>query len=48
MDRNFQNVNENNEVKGKAGGFWKSVGFAVIAIALAVVTVFVLNLNIRA
>lgn len=48
MDRNFQNTNENNEVKGKSGGFWKCVGFATIAVVLAVITVFVLNLNINA
>jgi hypothetical protein len=46
-DRNFdfqpQNVEEG---KSKAKGFWKHVGFIVLALTLAVVTVVVLNLNI--
>ncbi len=48
MDRNFQNASENNENKGKSKGFWKRVGYAFLAILLAALTVFVLNLNINA
>ena len=34
------------ENKSKARSFWKNVGFIGIALALAVVTVFVLHLNV--
>ena len=37
--------NNKTENKSKAKIFWKNVGFIGIAIALAIVTVFVLNLN---
>ena len=45
MDNNFQPNNENHEVKSKAKRFWAHVGLFFIALALAAVTVFVLNLN---
>ena len=45
MDRNFESNNENNEVKSKAKKFWAHVGLFFVALTLAVVTVFVLNLN---
>ena len=31
--------------KNKAKVFWKNVGFVAVALVLAIVTVFVLNLN---
>ncbi len=40
------NVKKNqNASESKAKSFWKNVGFIAIALVLAVVTVFVLNLN---
>lgn len=48
MDNNFQNRNDSNENKGGAKNFWKHVGFIVLALSLAVLTVFVLNLNVNA
>jgi hypothetical protein len=48
VNKNFQNRNDNNEGKSKAGIFWKHVGLIALALGLAVLTVFVLNLNIRA
>ena len=44
-DKNFSNNPEYREGKGKAKTFWKHVGFLVIALALAVLTVLVINLN---
>ena len=38
--------NDTNENKSKAKIFWKHVGFIGIALLLAVITVFVLNLNV--
>lgn len=46
VNKNFQNRNDNNE-KSKAGVFWKHVGIIAIALGLALLTVFVLNLNVR-
>ena len=46
MDKNLQTPNENIETKSKATKFWMHVGFIAIALVLAVVTVFVLNLNL--
>ncbi len=43
-DKNFQSP-ETQEGKSKAKIFWKHVGYVVIALALAVVTVVVLNFN---
>lgn len=37
--------NTNNKSEGKAKTFWKGVGIFFLALGLAVVTVFVLNLN---
>ena len=37
--------NNKNENKSTAKTFWKNVGFIGIALALAIVTVFVLNIN---
>ncbi len=37
--------NNKNEVKSTAKTFWKNVGYIGLALALAIVTVFVLNLN---
>lgn len=37
--------NSNNENKSKAKSFWKVVGIMALALGLAVLTVFVLNLN---
>lgn len=48
MNKNFQSANENNEQKSKAKGLWKHVGFFAIALVIAIVTVFVLNLNVNA
>ena len=41
-----RNIQPNNDEKSKAKIFWKHVGFIGIALALAVVTVFVLYLNV--
>ena len=46
MNKNFQSRNQSNEPISKAKSFWMHVGFIALAIALAVVTVFVLNLNV--
>ncbi|MBO5068025.1 MAG: hypothetical protein J6C62_06450 [Clostridia bacterium] len=46
MQKNINNRSENNEQKSKAGSFWKHVGYVVLALGLACLTVFVLNLNI--
>ena len=42
-----RNINKNgaNDTKGKSKGFWKNVGFIALALLVAVITVFVLNLN---
>lgn len=48
VNKNFQSTNGNNENKSKAGAFWKNVGLIALAIGLAVITVFVLNLNFNA
>ena len=40
-----RNIQPNNEDRSKAKTFWKHVGIVGIALALAVVTVFVLYLN---
>ena len=40
-----RNLQPNNDEKSKAKLFWKQVSFIGIALALAVVTVFVLYLN---
>ncbi len=45
MDNRTINRNQTNEAKGKAKAFWKNVGFIVMALFVAVITVFVLNLN---
>ena len=39
--------NDNNENKSRAKTFWKHVGFIGVALLLAIVTVFVLNLNVN-
>ena len=44
-DRNFQPANDNGESKSKAKVFWKHVGLIALALGLAVLTVFVINLN---
>lgn len=44
-DRNLQNPNDLQESKEKAKKIWKNVGLIGVALALAVVTVFVLSLN---
>ena len=41
---NKKNQNTN-EPKNKSKKFWKNVGFIGIALVLAIITVFVLNLN---
>ena len=41
-NKNVQNGNEENKVKS----FWKHASFIGIALALAIVTVFVLHLNV--
>ena len=43
-NRNVQTTNDEN--KGRAKQFWKHVSFIGIALALAVITVFVLYLNV--
>lgn len=40
-----RNIQPNNEDKSRAKVFWKHVGLIGIALALAVMTVFVLYLN---
>ena len=47
VNKNFQNRNENSEGKSKGGAFWKHVGLIAVALGLAILTVFVLNLNIK-
>lgn len=42
-DRNFQQPSENIENKSKAKVFFKHLGLYAIALALAILTVFVLN-----
>lgn len=42
-DRNFQQPSENMENKSKAKVFFKNLGIYAIALALAVLTVLVLN-----
>lgn len=44
VDKNFQQRPDGGE-KSKAKTFWKHVGYIALAIVLAVLTVFVLNLN---
>jgi hypothetical protein len=44
VDKNFQQRPDSGE-KNKAKIFWKHVGYIVLAIVLAALTVFVLNLN---
>lgn len=44
-DRNFQPANDNGESKSKAKVFWKNVGLIALALGLALLTVFVINLN---
>ena len=41
----MDNKKVQNDNKSKAKIFWKNVGFIGIAFALAVITLFVLNLN---
>lgn len=43
-NRNFQSNNDDNKSKSRI--FWKHVGFIGIALCLAVITVFVLYLNV--
>ena len=45
MQNRNTSKNETNETKGKAKVFWKHVGFLALALFVAVITVFVLNLN---
>lgn len=45
VDKNFQNRSDKNEEQSKAKIFWKHAGFIALALGLAVLTVFVLNLN---
>ena len=45
MDNRTTNRNQTNETKGKAKAFWKNLGFVLMALFVAVITVFVLNLN---
>ena len=45
MDNRNINKNEMNETKSKSKAFWKNVGFVFMALFVAVITVFVLNLN---
>ena len=42
-----RNINKNgaSETKGKVKGFWKKFGIFLLALFVAVITVFVLNLN---
>ena len=40
-----QNRNDNIDNKSKANGFWKNLGFIALALAVAVITVFVLNID---
>ena len=40
-----QNNNNNVENKNRAKDFWKNVGFVALALVVAVITVFVLNIN---
>ena len=44
MNNNFTPKNDNNE-KSKAKIFWKNVGYVALALGLAIITIFVLNLN---
>ena len=37
--------NETHDSKSKAKAFWKNIGFIAMALFVAVITVFVLNLN---
>lgn len=46
MDNNLQVKPEQQDSKSGAKKFWKNVGYIVLAIALAFLTIFVLNLNI--
>jgi len=48
VNKNFQNRNDNNEDRNKSGVFWKHVGLIALALGLALLTVFVLNMNISA
>ena len=45
MNNNFPPKSDNGENKSKAKVFWKNVGYVALALGLAVLTVFVLNLN---
>ena len=40
-----QNRNDNVDNKSKSKGFWKNLGFIALALAVAVITVFVLNID---
>ena len=42
---NKQNRNESVENRSKAKAFWKNVGFIALALMVAVITVFVLNID---
>lgn len=44
-DKNISNNQEYREGKSKAKTFWKHVGYVVIALCLALLTVVVINLN---
>ena len=45
MQNRITNKNDTNEAKGGAKAFWKKVGFFMLALLVAVITVLVLNLN---
>lgn len=45
MQNRITGKNETNETKNKTKVFWKNVGFVALALFVAVITVFVLNLN---
>lgn len=42
---NKQNRNETVDNKSKSKTFWKNVGFIALALMVAVITVFVLNID---
>lgn len=46
-NKNFNGRNESNDGKSKARVFWKNVGYVAIALVLAAVTVFVLNIKVN-
>jgi len=45
MQNRITGKNETNETKSKAKVFWKKLGFFVLALFVAIITVLVLNLN---